>query len=173
MDFQFWIWVAFLVITFVARFLKKAKEQKNAQQPRPTVETTNEHKPMSFEELLREIQQSKTPPQPPKPVEVPQRRSFEVDYDDNLEEEAQDLETIPVSDDRSYEVYEKAKTEAFYRPSLEDTMKLSDTDTKFGHFKEYDQVSQRSVANEVAQELKNPESLRKAFVMSEILKTKF
>jgi len=183
MDIQFWIWLIIIVVTFVSRAMKKAKTPEAPQQPRTNSDNEHspDHKPMTFEELLREIQGSKTPPQHAEvkrqPVDfrkpAPLPKSYEVDYDDEIEEEEKNYETIPSSDDRSYEVYEQAKREAFKRPSLEDTLKLEDTVMKFGHFKEYDETLQRSLAREVLQDLKNPDGFRKAFIMSEILKRKF
>ena len=132
---------------------------------------------MTFEELLREIQASKNPPQPPAPVvtktEYKPVKPLVVDYDDDIEQEEKDLETIPADDNRSFELYEKAKREAFQRPSLEETMKLQDTVMKYSHFKEYDESAKRSVAKEVLQDFQDPEGFRKAFIMSEILKRKF
>jgi hypothetical protein len=52
-------------------------------------------------------------------------------------------------------------------------MKLKDTVMTYGHFKEYDESSKRSVASEVLENFKDPEGFKKAFIMSEILKRKF
>jgi hypothetical protein len=160
MDTQFWIWLIIIVVTFLSRALKKSGE-KRAPSPEQRPETDS--KPMTFEDLLREIQESKRPQQPV--VAKPARREIEPEV----------LETEPVATDysRSYEVYEQAKREAFYRPSLEETVKLEDTDVKFGHFKQYDEVSQRSLSREILQDFKDPEGFKKAFIMSEVLKRKF
>ncbi len=185
MDFQFWIWLIIVVATLLSRALKKtAKGPTAPEQPRPASDSESDHKPMTFEELLREIQASKTPApsadrlekskqiQPAKPIQ--QAKSYEVDYDDDIEEEEKDYEKIPTqSDDRSYEIYEKAKQEAFSRPSLEETMKVEDTIVKYSHFKEYDNASQKSWAADVLKDFKDPEGFRKAFIMSEILKRRF
>lgn len=183
MDLQFWIYIIIGVVWFLSRALKKSPQ--SPQQPNQTdSEPESENKPMTFEELLREIQQAKTPPKPaqrapeiqsrPPLQTAPPIKSYEVDYDDDIPEEEQDLETIPQKrDNRSYELYEKAKSEAFHRPSLEETMKLEDTDVKFGHFKGYDDVPQKSIAADVLKEISDPEGFKKAFIMSEILKRKF
>lgn len=184
MDLQFWIWVIILVVTFLVRATKKSAEKRQERgdgQGPETGQDTFDHKPISFEELLREIQASKTPEQPKqiqssKPITQakPYQKSYEVDYDEEIEEEEKDLETIPADDTRSYEVYEKAKTEAFHRPSLEETMKLSDTSMKYDHFKGYDSTTtEKSVAKDILADFKDPEGFKKAFIMSEILKRKF
>jgi hypothetical protein len=131
---------------------------------------------MTFEELLREIQSSKTPEtpkqiQPARPIQP--AKPYEVDYDDDLEEEAKDLETIPTNDSRSYEVYENAKKQAFSRPSLEETMKLEDTIVRYDHFKGYDEAPKNTIANDIIRDFKDPEGFKRAFIMSEILKPKF
>jgi hypothetical protein len=184
MDLQFWIWLIIVVAAFLARAMKKPPQGEAPEKRRdPDYEPQTGNKPMTFEELLREIQQAKTPPPPVvREPETPKRsyqpappaKSYEVDYDENLEDEEQDLETIPTyREDRSAEVYEKAKREAFQRKSLEETMKLEDTDVKFGHFKEYDEAPQKSVASEILKDFADHESFKKAFIMSEILKRKF
>lgn len=185
MDLQFWIWLIAIVAMFVARAMRKPPQGPPApDQPRSADDDSPpDNKPITFEELLREIQQAKTPPKPAprapqmqtrpsyKPAAPP--KSYEVDYDDDIEEEEKDLETIPASDDRSTAVYENAKREAFQRKSLEETLKLSDTDTKFSHFKGYDEVPQKNVAKDILKEFADPEGFKKAFIMSEILKRKF
>ena len=99
-----------------------------------------------------------------------------VDYDDALEDEAKSLEktdyTYP-QPSKANDIYEKAKQEAFYRPSLEETLKLSDTVVRFGQFKGYEREDRISPAAEFAKEIKDPSSFKKAFIMSEILKRRF
>lgn len=190
MDLQFWIWLIAIVAMFLARAMRKAP--KGPETPdRPTQADSDDdssgNKPMTFEELLREIQQAKTPPRPAPPApeiqtrptyksikSIPEAKSYDVDYDEEIEEEEKDLETIPrYGDDRATEIYETAKREAFQRKSLEETMKLEDTVVKFSHFKGYDEAPKQSVANDILKEFKDPEGFKKAFIMSEILKRKF
>ena len=181
MDLQFWIWVIIVVVTLLSRAMRNSKRPDGPDDSQRTdPESAPDHKPMTFEELLREIQASKTPEQPKqvqpaRPIQQtkPYEKTYEVDYDDDLEEEEKDLETVPASDDRSYEVYERAKSEAFQRKSLEETLKLSDTVMKYDHFKEYDDAGKKSIANDILKDFKDPDGFRKAFIMSEILKPKF
>ena len=179
MDIQFWIWLIAVVAMLLTRALRKSAKTPDTSGQQPRTGSDNDHsggKPMTFEELLREIQESKTPRQPAtiqqKPVTT---KSYDVDYDEEIEEEeAKGYETIPKGNyNKSYEVYEKAKSDAFLRPSLEETMKLEDTVMKFSHFKGYDDTSKPSLASEVLKDFKDPEGFRKAFIMSEILKRKF
>ncbi len=174
MGISFWIWLAIIVVSFIVRSSKKKTQHQvpdtrdDSGSQRPEFNP----KPVTFEELLREIQASKTPAQP---VAVPKKAEY-VDYDEDLEEEEKDLEQTTYNhrnDSSIYETYERAKQEAFAKPSLEETMKLKDTDMTFGQFKGYQHVEQKSHASEILKDFHDPEGFRKAFIMSEILKTKF
>jgi len=184
MDIQFWIWLIIIVITLVARARRKPQSQPRRDsdagpQERPGLP------PMSFEDLLKEIQSAKEPrevgeapfepvkPRRNKPVyRQPEPSYREVDYDDDLREEAQGLETV-IDDRKAVNIYEEAKQQAFARPSLEETMKLEDTVVRFGQFKEYESHSDKAPISDILAELGGRDGLKKAFVMSEILKTKF
>lgn len=176
MDTQFWVWLIIVVITLLARGLSKKKEGPQQQQPDEDYGEPSQpsSKPISFEELLREIQASKAParrePEPVKPA--PQY----VDYDDNLGEEEQDLEEVDYDyqkQDNIYQVYEDAKQQAFMRPSLEEEdPQIANRDMKFEHFKGYDQEVRKANFAFLA-ELRDPEGFKKAFIMSEILNRKY
>jgi hypothetical protein len=181
MDIQFWLYIIIGVIYFLSRVLKKQEPQpdKEANQNKPvesrqaTGQYSEKPKALTFEELLREITEAK---QPPKPVLQTQPTREFVDYDDDIAEEEQDLETIDTDyrkNDRGNDVYEDAKRQAFLRPSLEETMNVRDTDMKFGKFKVFDQTKQKNLLEEYAKDLQDPEGLKKAFVLSEILNRKF
>ena len=178
-SFQFWIYVIIGVIYFISRMRKKQARQggevpENRQGPareRERVRPANPDrgtgpKAFTFEELLKEITESKTPREP-EPV---------VDYDDDLREEIQDLEDVEYDyrkDEDTFATYEEAKKQAFLRPSLEETMKVGDTVVSFGKFKEFEARAERNLAKEYLKEFRNPSSVKKAVVMSEILRQKF
>ena len=164
---QFWIWLIVIVITLIARANKKKPEQ--SQQDHPEFGGPQGNKPISFEDLLREIQASKTPA---KPVVQSQPKTVEyVDYDDDLEEENKPLEKSNYrNEDEIYSTYEKAKSEAFNRASLEETMHVEDTDMKYERFKGYKRKLKVAVTPvDYVKELRNPSSFKKAFILSEIL----
>lgn len=179
-NLQFWIWLIVIVVTFLARSKKKPQPPTSSGEPD---ETPPESKPISFEDLLREIQASKEPkptPQPkvisPKPILQPTPASTYTDYDDEIEEEEQDLERVDYKkrdQDETFEAYEKAKLAAFNRASLEVTMKLEDTVVKFGQFKGYQPDTTVSVASIYVKDLQDPEGFKKAFILSEVLNRKF
>lgn len=177
MDIQFWVWLIVIVITLIARANKKKPQPMDQEQREFPNTATSDTKPVTFEDLLREIQASKSPK--PKPVSVAPKQvsssQYDVeDYDDNLAEENKSLErTDYYANDKFYETYENAKKAAFSRASLEETMKVEDTEVKFNQFKEYSKKEGQSLASEYANELKNPKNFKRAIILSEILNKRF
>jgi hypothetical protein len=184
MELQHWIYLIVGIIYLVSRALKKPQSQptdvpdykpdrqvRYDSTPPPSVEKP---KQLTFEELLREITEAK---QPKPPVYEPvQPRPAYVDYDDQIGEEAQDLEDVNYNyrkKDKLYDDYEEGKRQAFLRPSLEETMNVRDTNMDFGKFKVFERVQQRDLLEEYTKDFKDPEGLKKAVVMSEILNRKF
>lgn len=184
--------VIFWIIIGLIYFFTKLKK-KNPSTPSPEEESYNPSQgrsaepakpPITFEELLREIQGTKTEQPEAKPVlyDTPQtaldspKHSDYQDYDDDLDTEEKDLEDAGYDykkQDTIYNTYEQAKSQAFERPSLEESMKLEDTVVKYGQFKGYQQVSHTGFLTEYIKELKDPKGFKKAFIMSEIIQRRF
>jgi len=140
----------------------------SASRPSTTTTTSSPGKALTFEELLREISEEKSKPARPAPTYV--------DYDDDLEEEARDLEDVKYDykkKDNIYKVYEDAKQQAFQRASLEETLKVESTNVEYGKFKAFQDVEKRDLMKEYLSDFNDPEGLKKALVMSEVLKRKF
>lgn len=178
MDIQFWIWVAIILLTFLARANKKKKESAPKDSFPDQAGERELNKPMTFEDLLREIQESKEPKRvAPLPVPVTPPRQVEVvDYDDDLEAEEKTLETVSDYKRRDtdiYDVYEKAKKDAFSRQSLEETAKLEDTIVRFGKFKGYQRDRSDNPISQYLKDFQDKEGFKKAFIMSEILNRRF
>jgi hypothetical protein len=182
-NIQFWIWAIVVVVSLIARSRKKQQQEGTptfgGDEPfnNPSQPTA---KPVSFEDLLREIQASKpatTPTPVPAPAKVftPAKRPEFVDYDDELEEEVVEerVDYRKRDQDKTFETYEKAKQAAFNRPSLEETMKIEDTEVRFGQFKGYQQENQVVPALAYVKDLQDTEGFKKAFILSEILNRKF
>jgi hypothetical protein len=169
MDLQFWLYVIIVVITLLARAGKKKARPAEAapKPPRPEFNPA----PMTFEDLLREIQESKKPKEEPVPIREP--NPYEVE--DNLPEEAREpLEQTTFTEASTYDVYEQAKRDAFNRVSLEESMKLEDTEVRYGKFREYERTEEPKAAlSGILADFKNPEGFKRAFIMSELLKRKF
>lgn len=167
------IWVVLGIIYLVSR----ARKKKEPEVPTTSVdEPDSDNKPVTFEELLREIQQAKVSKPQPKSVLQPVEEYQPVDYEDEKVEANKPLENTNYDyrkHDTIYETYEKARQEAFLRPSMEETLKLENTIVRFGQFKGYEKEAKPSLAAEYAKELREPTNFRKAFIMSEILNRRF
>jgi hypothetical protein len=184
-DLQMWIYVILGIIYLISRLRKKPQEQTDFPEygPEDPVPGTGKAQPgrvepvnpkeISFEDLLREITEGKTRSVPSTPeVSKPLYES----YEDVLAEEEQDLEVVTEEKYTSGKVsasYEEAKRQAFARPSLEETMSLSDTNMTFGRFKEFENDANKGLLSHYLSDLRDPDGLKKAFVMSEVLKRKF
>lgn len=172
MEPKVWIYIIIILIYAVRWVMKKAGEnQQNSPASRPgrqpvgEVATDSGKRHLTFEELLKEITEGKNAR--PTTVEVAKERK----------EEAEDLEDIGrkyEAPQRVYREYELSRNQAFTRPSLEETTKLEDTDVRFGKFNAFKIEDDRNVILEgYVRDFQDPEGFKKAFVMSEILKTKF
>jgi len=173
-DIKIIVWIVIGLIYLFSRRKKAETPPRQSRQEQPE-ETSSERRPApkSFEELLREIEGMKQPAPPPQPQT---RYEPVVDYDEDIRDEKQDLEDIKPSyrsDDEIYKTYEQAKAQAFYRPSLEETVKLEDTIVRFKQFKGYEKNASRDFLADYLQELRDPKGFKKAFIMSEILKRKW
>lgn len=181
MDEKIIFYIILGIVYFIFNALKKKKADDQANDPPPPARPDG-HKPqpVSFEDLLRELTEGKTR-QETSPTEqrqfdqrppVSRQQPAYVDYDDDLEEEAKSLEKVSFDDERSNKAYEEAKKMAFYRPSLEETMKIENVDTTFGRFKEFDSKQEKSPLADFVKDLRDPKGFKKAFILSEVLQKK-
>ncbi len=184
MELKVIFWIIIGLIYFFTKLKKKNPSTSNPEgenyRPPQGANTETAKPPITFEELLREIQGTETEQQQPKPVlydtpktvlTSPKEVDYQ-DYDDDLGTEEKDIEDAVYDykkNDTIYTTYEEARSQAFERPSLEESMKLEDTIVKYGQFKGYQQVSHTSFLAEYIKELKDPKGFKKAFIMSEII----
>lgn len=165
------LWIVIGIIYLISRARKKPQPPVPTSEARPAEPETFD-KPLTFDELLKEIQAAKQPKAQPVPS-APAKQDF-VDYDDEAGEDAKPFERVDYrKEDQIYETYEKAKQEAFHRPTMEETLKLENTIVRFGQFKSYQQDERPSLAAVYANDLREPENVRKAFILSEILNRRF
>jgi xanthine dehydrogenase molybdopterin-binding subunit B len=173
------IYIIIGVVWLLSRLAKKKPQDSSLPQERPSTDSGNPQKAISFEDLLKEIQASKSPEQKPVIQKTTSYKEVEediVDYDDEVEEEVVVAEKKRYRDpepSKTFDIYEKAKQAAFNRPSLEETMKVEDTVVKFGQFKDYQQDTEVNVLAEYVKDLQSPDSFKKAFILSEVLNRKF
>lgn len=173
-NIQIWLYVIIGAVYLLSR-LRKVQSKTPAKPPvrrdvkteSPSVKPVqNIPKGLTFEELLREITESKSQPAQ-EPV---------VDYDEQIGAEEEDLEDVNYDhrkDNKVVDTYEEAKRQAFLRPSLEETMNVQNTDVSFGKFKEFDNKEEARLAAMLLKDFADPDGLKRAVIMSEILKTKF
>lgn len=181
-DAQLWIYIIVGLIYFLARSRKKSRQQsQNPSAPRratPPVASAPHQKTaprpsaprnLTFEELLREITESKKAPVPKEP-----EKPTYVDYDDNLEDESKDLEEVNIdrSDDQTIKMYEDARRQAFVRPMAADAAPDYITQASTGRFKSFENSSENKIFEEYIKSLKDPEGFRKAFILSELINRK-
>lgn len=166
----------------MSRMLKKPEQEAGTppetarpeRRPMHTEQPTAERpRQLTFEELLREITEAKQGQRrEPEPVPAPEFESYETEF----KEEARSLEQIPYDDAenaRVFKVYQDAKNQVFERQSLEETLRLKDTVVDFRKFEAFEKQGQNKLLDDYARLIRNPQSLRQAVVMSEILKRKF
>ncbi len=141
--------------------------QRPARQPE-----ADAPKPLTFEELLREITEGKQPAKRvAQPEAVPQYDEYEKDTGD----EARNQEVISYDEsDRvsRWKPYEEVPV-LTERRSLEETLELKDTVVDYGRFNAFEQRTKRKILDDYIKIMRNPETLKQAVVMSEILKRKF
>ncbi|HEX5171390.1 MAG TPA: hypothetical protein VFW11_19570 [Cyclobacteriaceae bacterium] len=185
-NLQFWIYIIIAVIYVISRALKKGSQDGSSSRPSDkdfeTPEGGKLPKQLSFEELLREITESKQPkprPQPtPRPIQktIPKPKPAFVDYDEDIEEEEKDLEDVNYNykrQNQANEIYERAKSEAFSRPSLEETLLKEQKDVSYSRFREFSMTGTNRLLDEYIAELRKPSGFKKAIVLSEILNRRF
>jgi len=166
------IWIVLGIIYIISR----ARKKPTPEAPAKPAEDYSENRPVTFEELLKEIQSTKVPNAQPQPVIEPVNEYQTIDYDDDVKVEAQPLENTNYNykdHDTIYETYEKAKQEAFYRPSMQETLKLENTVVRFGQAKGYELQTRPTLAREYGKDLQDKANFRKAFILSEILNKRF
>ncbi len=180
MDEKILIYIIIGIIYFLFNRLKKKNPEAEQDREGPADQSSDydRPKPVSFEDLLREITEGKQPkPVQPFTERKPEYRRPEpppayVDYDDEIEDEEKSLEKVTFDQERTNEIYENAKKQAFNRPSLEESLKLADVNTTFGKFKEFEIKDERNILTEYTKDLRDPKGFKKALILSEVLNRK-
>jgi hypothetical protein len=180
-DLQIWLYVIIGVIYLLSQVRKKSKQgtpndsptQRPAQTTQRRVQPASpseSQKPVSFEDLLREITQAKTVTGLPEYEEKAQPEY--ADYDD-FEEEKTILTRTDFDyrhSDRVYREFEEAKAHDYTKDSLEESMKLEDVRMEFGKFKEFESQQRVNLLDKYTSDLHDPDGLKRAFVLSEVLR---
>jgi hypothetical protein len=174
-DLQFWLYVIIGVIYLLTQIRKKARQSQDSTTPKPvspkgstpkpawrketsTPPTTK--KPVSFEDLLREITEAKSP------KAEPEYDLDEVDFE--YEEEVRDVVEYR-KPEYTYDQYEAAKAHDYSKDSLEESLKLENVDMGYGKFREFETATQTNLLDLYTKDLRDPEGLKKAVILTEVL----
>lgn len=174
-NIEFWIYIIFAVIYFVARALRGKPKQKPVSRPKSPLDVSDDQpqstaeQPMSFEDLLEEITGRKSleeePSQDPTRVEQEKKKS-----DSTSVEVFEEGKSRSFADDESRRIYEESikraeQTEISYEP-----------DEKFKSAKLFSQPGEEEVGNPLTEEIKamlQSEDAKKAIILQEILNRKY
>jgi hypothetical protein len=173
MDEKVLFYIILGIIYFIfSRLKKKPNQPVDYEEPEVPQNGEGKARPVSFEDLLREITEAKQQ-RTPEPVlpkdEAPYKPAY-VNYDDEIEDEVEVYEKRSFDQEKITQVYEEAKKQAFQRPSLEETLQLGEIETRIGRFKEFDKKERG--ASPYLVDLKDRRGIKKAIVYSEILNRK-
>lgn len=185
-NIQFWIYVIFAIIYFVARNFKKDNKKSPPGQPQDPASdtTTSRPQPQSFEDLLEEITGRRTVATPtqeqafdrpveeederymqPKPWEEKERK---IERANEFEKEGRNRQ---FADEESRRVYEESIKRA------EGADLRYEVDEKFASKKVLRETAEEKETNEFAAEinamLRDSNEARKAVILGEILNRKY
>jgi hypothetical protein len=180
-DLQFWLYVIIGVIYLLTQIRKKARQSQDSPTPKPvshkrsapestwhsepTAPPTTK-KPVSFEDLLREITEAKSLKAEPEY----DMEEVDFEYDD---EPVEDHRVRDVVDHRkpeyTYDQYEAAKAHDYSKDSLEESLKLENVDMGYGKFREFETAKPVNLLDLYTKDLRDPEGLKKAVILTEVL----
>ncbi len=166
MDEQIWFYIIAALIYFFTR-KKKKPQPKPSQQSRQTSEQKPQQKPVSFEELLREITEGRVEEEPEKTIEVEEEPEEIVSEREEFKKEGR---TRSFADDESRRIYEESIKRA---EEIDHEFKPSEHYHTGSLVRKKDEVEETSLADEIREDLKSPDSARKAIIYSEILTRKY
>jgi hypothetical protein len=179
MDEKVLFYIILGIVYFIFSRLKKKPNQEAEYEDNDAPESgAGKPKPVSFEDLLREItegkhQQGRSQARPIEPqVSEGAKKSSPAytDYDDETEDEVEVIERQQQEQERVSQVYEQAKKQAFLRPSLEETLQFKEIEVNAGRFKSFDK--KEKITNSYLKDFKDRNGFKRAFIASEILNRK-
>ena len=172
-NIQFWIYIAFAVIYFITKTLKKARTpQVPGKTPTSPLETENEPaQPISFEELLQEITGKKTLKEPKaRESQWEKQRSVVENKYDHQDFENEGRKRV-FADDESKRIYEESIKTA--KSTDEDYFEKESVFNKWKKTDATNETSSSALVAEIKDMLNNSEDARKAIILSEILNRKY
>ncbi|MCZ8356167.1 MAG: hypothetical protein O9340_15615 [Cyclobacteriaceae bacterium] len=184
-NLQFWIYVILGVIYLFGRASKKKKEEERPSTRRQSTDSQpSGPKPLTFEELLKEITEAKMPE--PEPEVTTKKRGYQEfeeetipeykSYDTIKEETYDEPKGYDFEKEETYKTFEKSRFEAFNRKSYEELQlegALETPKVEFKKFKEFEKEENNSLARQVALDFEDNDKVKRAFIMAEILNRKY
>lgn len=184
-DIQFWLYILFAIIYFVARALKKKSQpDTDAQAPDINTETSRRSRPKSFEELLQEFTEGKESVK----EEVKQAEQDVEDFREVREVKSTEDVSRRVQKEISTEtLFEEGTTRSFSdeesRRVYEESIKRAEgaaiefkDDASFKSklkSRQHQEEDEHSLAMDIKHMLSNPEDAKKAVIMGDILNRKY
>jgi hypothetical protein len=175
-NIQFWIYVILGVIYLIGRASKKKKEEERQPTRRQNSDSQpSGPKPLTFEELLKEITEAKMP-EPEKEV-VTKKQTYQ-EYEEETVPEYKSYDTVKeetYEEPKGYD-FEKSRFEAFNRKSYEELQlegALESPKVEYKKFKEFEKEEDSSLARQVALDFEDNDKVKRAFIMAEILNRKY
>ncbi len=171
-DNKIWFYIIAAVIYFLTRKKKKKQQQK---QPQPEVARESnrpqqQKKPVSFEDLLKEITEGREEELSEPEVQV-------IEPEPVIEEGKPRKEKDRVrhfADDESRRIYEESITHAQeFEPGHDHKFEPDDDYASSKLFKEHMVDEGPTIADEIRESLQSTDSARKAIIYSEILNKKY
>ncbi|MEL7002474.1 MAG: hypothetical protein AAFN93_07035 [Bacteroidota bacterium] len=156
-NIQIILYIVFIAIALLSRLLKAKKPEPK----RPVQDPSDTSEPISFEDLLKEFTGEK-----------PRTETVLEEADQSLEYVDYETEERHYDDDRALETYRTATAGADKFKTLDQQVELNVDRPLFGHFDEYDDEEETNT-NDLVTMLKDEDGIRKAVILSEILKRKY
>jgi hypothetical protein len=161
MDDKFWFYIIAAVIWFLVRGRKK--KQQAGEEPTESSRPQQTQRPVSFEDLLREITEKREQEHVPVPQPEPVRQQAR-------EPEFEMGRTQVFADDETRRVYEESvRLAEGYDLEYEPDQKFISKKL----FKHIPDDREPSVADEIREGLRSPMTVRKAVIYGEILQRRF
>ncbi len=168
MDEQIWFYIIAAVIYFLTRKKKKPVDQPSNPNTSSSDRPTQQKKPISFEDLLKEITDQREVEELLEPVDRGlQTKAKPVAAEENFENEGRNRQ---FADEESLRVYQESVKQA------EGAELEFAPDAKFANerlFKGDAKPAEPTLADEIREDFANTNSARKAIIYSEILQRKY
>ncbi|MCE2732145.1 MAG: hypothetical protein O9302_09080 [Cyclobacteriaceae bacterium] len=184
-NIQFWIYVILGVIYLIGRASKKKKEEERQPTRRQNSDSQpSGPKPLTFEELLKEITEAKMP-EPEKEVVTKKQTYQEYEeetvpeyksYDTVKEETYEEPKGYDFEKEETYKTFEKSRFEAFNRKSYEELQlegALESPKVEYKKFKEFEKEEGISLASQIAEDFADMDKVKRAFIMAEVFNRKY